>query len=504
MPLITPRLRSGAPSSRFLNNKKLKIGISAVVVAAFAVTGLAATPAFAGPETTPGIFADDLRPTTSADRDTNSVELGVRFSPRSDGAVTALQYYQGVAARGVTTATLWSSGGRVLSRVTFPESRTEGWRTVPLAAPVQLTADSAYVVSYHAPTGRYPSISRDLSSARTQNGFSLSAGAGVYRYGDADEVPRSTYEGSNYLVDVVYDADGSVTTPAPAPTEPATPVPTADPAPAPSPAPPTSTGGRVVLGRTFPTAATTGVPAGTSLTPYTGPCTIQTANAVIDAKVINCDLRILAPNVTINRSQINGTVFTNSNDSTSSFTISDSDVRVGEQAGTGIGDVNFTAVRVHVTGGNRSINCFRNCTVESSYVHGQFRDATGQYHESGIRMGSNGVIRGNTIACTAPNVAPSAGCSAALTGYGDFATVENNTIDGNLFIAGSGGYCTYGGSSTGKPYSAGVNDIKFTNNVWERGESGQCGYWGAIVSFDGNAPGNVWTNNVYDDGKPVG
>ena len=33
--------------------------------------------------------------------------------------------------------------------------------------------------------------------------------------------------------------------------------------------------------------------AGSSLTPYTGPCSIQTNNVVIDRKTINCDLRIL-------------------------------------------------------------------------------------------------------------------------------------------------------------------------------------------------------------------
>ena len=148
-------------------------------------------------------------------------------------------------------------------------------------------------------------------------------------------------------------------------------------------------------------------------------------------------------------------------------------------------------------------NCSVNCTVSASYLHGQFRDSTGVYHESGIRIGSGSVIRGNTIACDAPDVPPDAGCSAALTGYGDFAIVQNDTIDGNLFIAGSGGYCSYGGSTTGKPYSSGVNHIRFTNNVYQRGSSGKCGIWGPITAFDSSAPGNVWSNNTWDDGTAV-
>jgi len=59
----------------------------------------------------------------------------------------------------------------------------------------------------------------------------------------------------------------------------------------------------------WPGPNNTGVPAGTKLSTYTGPCTIQKANTVIDAKTLNCDLTILAANVTVKRSKINGLVF---------------------------------------------------------------------------------------------------------------------------------------------------------------------------------------------------
>ena len=119
------------------------------------------------------------------------------------------------------------------------------------------------------------------------------------------------------------------------------------------------------------------------------------------------------------------------------------------------------------------------------------------------RMGSNGVIRGNTIACDAPDVPPDAGCSAAISGYGDFAVVQNMLVDGNLIIAGSGGYCAYGGSTPGKPYSNGTNNIRYTNNVWQSGSNGKGCYYGPITSFDVNAPGNVWSNNKFDNGTAV-
>ena len=256
-------------------------------------------------------------------------------------------------------------------------------------------------------------------------------------------------------------------------------------------------------GGDFPSADTTGLPEGTVLSDYTGPCEITTPDTVIDAKRVDCwPLLIDAPGVVITRSQINGFVYAGE-EGRGSFTITDTEVNAGENPVTGIGDVRFTATRVHVTGGNRSVMCHLDCTIENSYVHGQFTDDTGTYHESGIRMGSNAVIRGNTIACDAPDVPPDAGCSGALTGYGDFAVIQNNVIDGNLFVAGSGGYCTYGGSTTGKPHSSGTRDVRFTNNVWQRGASGTCGYWGPITSFDSDAPGNVWSDNRWEDGAPV-
>ncbi len=245
------------------------------------------------------------------------------------------------------------------------------------------------------------------------------------------------------------------------------------------------------------------MPAGTALSVYSGPCTITAANTVIDAQTINCSLDIRAANVTVTRSVINGTIATDENSTGFSFTISDSNVNVGNREGTGVGAVNFTATRVHVTGGNRSMHCWHDCTIQDSYVHGQFRDSTGLIHESGIRMGQNATIRHNTIACDAPDVPPDAGCSAGLTGYGDFGPVRNNLIDNNYFVATTGGFCAYGGSSLGKPYSNQTSGIVFRNNVFEKGAGGKCGFWGPITSFNSTLPGNIWTGNVWNTGGTV-
>ncbi|NEN04793.1 DUF4082 domain-containing protein [Diaminobutyricibacter tongyongensis] len=502
----------------------IKAGAAALAATALAVTALVAG-STAATAATVGIFPDDLKPVVAADPDTNSVNLGVKFSPSLPGTVVALQYYQGPQDSGITKATLWSSSGSALASVSVTPSRTVGWHTVSLPKPVRLTAHATYVASYLATKGHYSVTENSLYTSHVVGPFALPANAGVYRYSTSNAMPTSTYKGSNYLADIVFAADAGAPTTPTAPTTPVTkptatptptatprpvptqtptpvPVPTATPTPTPAPAPaPAPAGGITALGRSFPSPATTGVPAGTTLTAYTGPCTIQTPNVVIDAKTINCNLEIAAKGVVITRSKLVGGVYADATANVGSFTITDSFVDAGNKAGTGIGDANFTATRVHVTGGNRSINCYANCTVQDSYVNDQFTDKTGVYHESGIRINTNSHLVHNTIGCNAPDVAPDAGCSAAITGYPDFDPVTGNIVNGNLILADSGGYCSYGGATPGKPFSGQTSHIQFLNNVYQKGSTGKCGWWGPITSFDTSAPGDLWSNNLYDDGS---
>jgi hypothetical protein len=266
--------------------------------------------------------------------------------------------------------------------------------------------------------------------------------------------------------------------------------------------------GRDAFGGCYPGPTTTGVPAGTVLTAYTGPCSITTANTVIDSKTVNCGIDVRAANVTIKNSKINGSIFIAVGQGFS-VSISDAELDGGNNAGTGISEGDYTATRVNIHGGNRSGYCANNCSWIDSYVHGQFKDLSGTFHESGLRMEQNGTFRHNTISCDAPEVPPEGGCSADVSGYGDFATIQNNTFDKNLFVGGNDlSYCVYAGSSPSKPYPN-ANHIVFSNNIWQRGtrpsERGTfvCGYYGPVSDFSSTAPGNVWTNNKWDDGTNV-
>ncbi|MBK7864778.1 MAG: fibronectin type III domain-containing protein [Archangiaceae bacterium] len=279
---------------------------------------------------------------------------------------------------------------------------------------------------------------------------------------------------------------------------------------------PNVAGGPDPWGGCWPSDHTTGVPPGTVLTPYTGSCTITVNDTVIDSKTINCRLNIRALRVKILNSKINGNVWIDDPAQPYSFTISDSEIDAGTTMSSindgvsAIGKSHFVATRVNTHGGIRGIWCEYDCTVEDSYVHGQAVPLGGAAHESGIRMGDGSKLRHNAIVCDAPDVAPDGGCSADLTGYGDFAPIRNNRIEKNLFLATSGGVCAYGGSSGAngaKPFGNQAENIVFIDNVFQKRSmvqsSGKCGYYFPVTDFDGNRPGNQWVNNKWDDGTTL-
>src|SRR4029079_9333988 len=136
-------------------------------------------------------------------------------------------------------------------------------------------------------------------------------------------------------------------------------------------------------------------------------------------------------------------------------------------------------------------------------------DPSNHAHASSVREEQGLTLRHNSLHCsyTGPYNGDTLGCSADLTGYPDFAPIKNNTIDRNLFVASpGGGFCAYGGATSGKPYSGdptNATNQTFTNNVFQRGTNNKCGSYRPVTSFNPSESGNVWAGNVWDDGTTV-
>ena len=253
-------------------------------------------------------------------------------------------------------------------------------------------------------------------------------------------------------------------------------------------------------GGCFPGASNTGVPDGTVLTTYTGPMTITTDNTVIDSKLITGDLEISAQNVLIKRSKIVNGSAQDRKVAGSSFTIEDTTIEVGNRQQRGIWGDHITVSRLDVSGGYSGGWC-NFCNVSDSWFHHLYYESG--WHVSAFRQDHYLTLRHNVLSCDLP-IFPDGGCSADMTGYGDFHVVEHNMLERNLYISNPGAsYCAYGGSTPGKPYSDGANNIVFSQNVFQRGASGHCGRYGLVARFDASLPGNLWTGNMWDDGSII-
>ena len=220
-------------------------------------------------------------------------------------------------------------------------------------------------------------------------------------------------------------------------------------------------------GGCFPGTSNTGPKApASSMATYTGSCTINTANVVIDSKVVNCRTIVVAgggAGFVLKNSYLNGGIVQSGG--AAAFTVQDSFIDSGIQypacsdgscpAGKyacgdtgnattdcGVTGSNFTILRTEIINSNRAAYCESSCLIQDSYFHGTnlWPDASNLAHASSVREEQGLTLRHNSLHCsyTGPFVNGEIGCSADLTGYPDFAPIKNNTVDGNLFVASSG------------------------------------------------------------------
>lgn len=353
--------------------------------------------------------------------------------------------------------------------------------------------------NYTVPAGMTAFTERDITgfiTARSASEQLSSSAATGTRTAVASQVSNSFMAASVLLKPTATPPP----TTAPATTPPAT---TAPPTTPPATTPPATT----PPPSGFPGPDNTGVPVGTVLTGYTGPCTITVANTVIDAKIVNCNVVIAANNITIKNSRVNGQISQSGN---YHFELQDSEVDGtpgAPQQITSVGNRNFLILRSEVTGGNRSVLCERDCTVQDSWLHGQEMPDNVDWHLSAVRLSQYGTLIHNTLSCDKPPNNVDGGCSANQTGYPDFEPTHHWTVRGNLYKGNPGvSYCAYGGNTQGKPYSSDPTNatyIVYQDNVFERGVTNKCGFYGPVTDFAPSRTGNVWTGNVWDSGGAV-
>jgi hypothetical protein len=151
---------------------------------------------------------DFATPSVIDSGDSSSVELGVKFKADYDGSITGIRFYKAAANIGTHVGSLWSATGTRLAQVTFTGESASGWQTATFSSPVSVTAGTTYVASYFAPSGHYSGTNGGLGSAVDNPPLHALADStsanGVYAYGTTSSFPSSTYNATNYWVDVLY------------------------------------------------------------------------------------------------------------------------------------------------------------------------------------------------------------------------------------------------------------------------------------------------------------
>jgi hypothetical protein len=270
-------------------------------------------------------------------------------------------------------------------------------------------------------------------------------------------------------------------------------------------------GGSDAAGGCWPGPNNTGVPAGTVLSTYSGPCTITTAGTIINAKTVNCDLSIQAANVTIKNSKVNGLVTLDTDlggSSAWSMTVQDTEVDAGVQQRAVVSTGNMTVIRANLHGGITSAQCEETsvfCSIQDSWLHGQQVPDTAPWHLGGFLSdgGVNMTLTHNTIVCDHAVNSVGEGCTGDLNFIPNFAAISGATVLHNLLGANIGSsYCTYGGEKPSSP-TPHSNHIVYKDNIFQRGSNNSCAAYGPVTNFDTNQPGNQWINNTWADGGAV-
>jgi hypothetical protein len=439
------------------------------------------------------LWPTSSQPGTTADPDSQAVEVGTRFLTDTNGWVSGIRFYKATANSGTHTASLWSSTGTKLASGTFRNEPASGWTQLTFSRPAPVVANAVYTASYFTSRGHYSVDEGYFNVPRVGSPLSTPRSAGVYRYGSAG-YPTSTYGSSNYWVTPMFSYGVGLPSPSANPTS--TPSATSSPI---QTATPTSSGmprGCIQNPSTcgYPDETSTGVPAGTSLAP-SGGFAVRVDGTVISGLDVRGTIDVYANNVTVENTRV-----TNSGDSSigifqragyrglalHSVTIRGADKSSGEmQYAIRDDGEGMVASRVNMY---NCADCVQTSSgsILDSYIHDMgFKPGD---HTDGFQSDGGGgvVVRHNTII-------NSWGQTSAVALFQDFARQGDDTIDSNL-LAG-GGYTIYGGAGSKGP----TTNIRITNNRFSRIPYPNGGSYGPVAYFNNSDSGNLFTGNVWDD-----
>ena len=173
------------------------------------------------------LWNNAVTPANTTELDSRAIELGVKFKSDIAGAIYGIRFYKGPQNTGVHNVSLWTASGTLLARSASTTETATGWQQVSFSSPVNISANTTYVASYHTTSGFYSA--NDLYFGREYNNAPLhaladeaSGGNGLWQTASAPTFPTQAYRSDNFWVDVVFSP---TVTPPPVTQPPVTPPP---------------------------------------------------------------------------------------------------------------------------------------------------------------------------------------------------------------------------------------------------------------------------------------
>jgi trimeric autotransporter adhesin len=163
-----------------------------------------------------GLWPSTAQPVNPASTNKQAVEVGMQFTSAISGFLTGVQFFKASTNGGTHLGNLWTSEGTQLAQVTFTNETSSGWQAAYFASPIAITANTTYVISYHAPQGHTAadngSFTTPVSNLPLQglaNGQSVPNG--VYKSGSSG-FPTTASSATNYWVDVIFNTSATIGT----------------------------------------------------------------------------------------------------------------------------------------------------------------------------------------------------------------------------------------------------------------------------------------------------
>jgi hypothetical protein len=258
----------------------------------------------------------------------------------------------------------------------------------------------------------------------------------------------------------------------------------------------TSRSARVTAG--FPSAASTGVPAGTVLRTV-GELTITRAGTVIEGVRAKCIL-IWASNVTVRRSLVRGGNCGSDHQVEVSHgarnaLIEDTEIDGARvtASGAALGGSGFTCRRCNIHGAARGVQIGDDVVLQDSYVHDLYGTANSENSAFVSNGGQHVVVNHCTLE---QNDVPTGGFALAL--IPDFGVLDDILVENNLFNGGT--YAVWAGDAASDKNPAWkARNTRFINNAFGRKFYPRSGYYGPAAGFPAGMTGNTWSGNHWVD-----